>query len=94
MSELSLKVVITGASGLLGRAVLEYCINENLQLKYPSESASPGEASPNIKLNCLGLCNSRVRKNLRPLNLNNGDEVEKLIAEFKVSCAVDSAADP
>ena len=83
--EVSLNVLITGASGLLGRAVLEYFNEKALQEKYPSEIAGADQPpSVNFKWNCLGLCYSRPRNNLRACNLNDPEQVDKLVAEFKV----------
>lgn len=72
------KVLITGASGLLGRAILKYLTSENEQIKYPVKNGS------DYKWNCLGLCFSRVKGNLRALDLNDFEKVDKLIEEFKV----------
>lgn len=78
MSTKNLKVLITGASGLLGRQVLKYLEDKNLQLKYPVDNVE------NYVFECLGLCYSRIKNNLHPIDLNKFDQVDNLIQEFKV----------
>lgn len=89
-AEISLNVLITGASGLLGRAVLEYFLDEKLQEKYPSQD---GPETTKFKWNCLGLCYSRPRANLRACDLNDAEQVEKVVAEFKPDAIVHCAAE-
>ena len=60
MSDKTIKVLITGASGLLGRAVYKYFTNEEFRNKYPL-STDCMEALRGIKWDCVGLCHSRVR---------------------------------
>jgi nucleoside-diphosphate-sugar epimerase len=72
-------VLITGASGLLGRTVYKYFTDKSYRDQYPIS------ANAEYNWNVLGLCNSRVRDGLRKLDLTNDDEVEKLINEFKVN---------
>lgn len=46
-------IIITGASGLLGRVVYKYFTDSDFQQKYPIEDTTQ------IKWNCIGLCNKR-----------------------------------
>lgn len=78
MSTKNLKVLITGASGLLGRQVFKYLEDKTLQLQYPVDNVE------NYVFECLGLCHSRIKNKLRPIDLNKFDQVENLIQEFKV----------
>lgn len=55
MSEKSLNVLVTGASGLLGRQVYQFLTDEHLQHKYPISIESE------FSWNCLGLCYSRKK---------------------------------
>ena len=57
-------VLITGASGLLGRAVYKYFTDESFRNEYPIEDLNSG-----IKWNCVGLCNKRYIYN----NINNNN---------------------
>jgi hypothetical protein len=82
MSAKTYNVLITGASGLLGRVVYKYLSDTSYQSKYPLNLNEDYVSS--FKWNCLGLCYSRARDNLRPLDLNNTEEVNKLVDEFKV----------
>ena len=79
MTVKNLNVLITGASGLLGRQVLKYFEDSNLQSKYLVDGIQ------NFKFNCLGLCHSRVKDKLRPINLNDPNQVNTLVEEFKVN---------
>jgi S-adenosylmethionine synthetase len=72
------KVLITGASGLLGRAIYKYLTNDTYQKTYPVKE---GE---NCKWHCLGLCFNRAKADLKPLDLNDFSKVDQLIDEFKV----------
>jgi len=85
MTEQQLSVLITGASGLLGRTVYKYFKDKSFQSKYPLKDSLQ---SNNFAWNCLGLCNSRVRGDLRKLDISNFDQVEGLIVEFKVSYCI------
>lgn len=78
MSERKINVLITGASGLLGRTVYKYFTDKSYRDLYPIS------ANVEFNWNVLGLCNSRAREGLRKLDLTNDEEVEKLINEFKV----------
>lgn len=75
------KVIITGASGLLGRAIYKYLTDVDTQKSFPVKNAL------DYKWNCLGLCYSRVKGNLRSVDLNDSEKVEMLIDEFKVIIA-------
>lgn len=72
------RVIVTGASGLLGRAIYRYLRDEQLQNKYPVKEGDK------FKWNCLGLCFSRAKADLKPLDLNDFTKVDQLIDEFKV----------
>ncbi|CAF0711670.1 unnamed protein product [Brachionus calyciflorus] len=82
----NVNVLITGASGLLGRQILTYFENAELHSKYPVDDIEK------FKFNCLGLCHSRAKANLRPIDLNNFEQVDKLIDEFKPNVIIHSAA--
>ena len=73
------RVIVTGASGLLGRAIYKYLRDESLQNKYPVKDGQK------FKWNCLGLCFSRAKADLKPLDLNDFAKVDQLIDEFKVN---------
>ncbi len=62
------KVLITGASGLLGRNVLRQF------------QKSTGD----VKWTCVGLCHSRVRDNLVACDLTNFQFVNDLVQDLKV----------
>lgn len=47
------KVLVTGASGLLGRAVYKYFSNETFRKSFPLNDNS------DFTWNCVGLCNKR-----------------------------------
>ncbi len=80
------RVLLTGASGLLGRAIYSYLTDVDFRKKYPlTPSQQSADNSADFKWNCLGLCHSRVKGNLRQIDLNNIEKVDQLIAEFKVS---------
>ena len=81
MSEQQLNVLVTGASGLLGRTVYKYFKDGSFRSKYPINKSL---SSDTFSWNCLGLCNSRVRGDLRKLDISNYEQVENLIIEFKV----------
>jgi nucleoside-diphosphate-sugar epimerase len=85
MTEQQLNVLITGASGLLGRTVYKYFKEKSFQSKYPIKDSLE---SNNFAWNCLGLCNSRVRGDLRKLDISNFEQVESLIVEFKVNYCI------
>lgn len=72
------KVIVTGASGLLGRAIYKYLNDETYQKKYPVKGVNE------IKWNVLGLCFSRTKDGLMSLDLNDFAKVDQLIDEFKV----------
>lgn len=72
------RVIVTGASGLLGRAVYRYLKDESYRQKYPVKEVDA------FKWNVLGLCFNRVKGDLKPLDLNDFAQVDKLIDEFKV----------
>lgn len=76
--EKTANVLITGASGLLGRQIYKYLTDENLRNRYPVSDLDE------FKWITLGLCYSRVKGNLRAIDLNDFEEVDKLIQEFKV----------
>jgi hypothetical protein len=82
MSVKTYNVLITGASGLLGRVVYKYLSDSTYQAKYPLNLNDNYVNS--FKWNCLGLCYSRAKENLRPLDLNDTEEVDKLVNDFKV----------
>ena len=82
MSSKTYNVLVTGASGLLGRVVYRYLSDSSYQARYPLDQNENYVNS--FKWNCLGLCYSRARDGLKPLDLNNTEEVDKLIADFKV----------
>jgi hypothetical protein len=52
-------ILITGASGLLGRAVYKYFVDETYRNKYPIE-----DFNADFKWNCIGLCNKRYLMNI------------------------------
>ena len=78
----SFNILITGASGLLGRVVYKYLTDGSYQSKYPLEYNQ--NYVNDYNWNCLGLSYSRPRENLRQLDLNNSEQVDQLIDEFKV----------
>jgi nucleoside-diphosphate-sugar epimerase len=82
MSSKTYNILVTGASGLLGRVVYKYLSDSSYQAKYPLNQNENYVNS--FKWNCLGLCYSRARDSLKPLDLNNTEEVDELIADFKV----------
>ena len=82
MSAKTYNILITGASGLLGRVVHRYLTDAQYQAKYPLEANQT--YVNDFVWNCLGLSYSRVKENLKQLDLNNFDDVNKLIDEFKV----------
>lgn len=84
MSEKTIKVLITGASGLLGHVVYKYFTNKEFQQKYPL-SLDCMEALNGIKWDCVGLCHSRVKEDLKSLDLNNFGGVRDFVNEFKVN---------
>ena len=90
MEKTNLNVLITGASGLLGRTVLDYFTQKELREKYPLNGTKKNQGEPNlfdsnkVTLNTLGLCFSRARKNLRSIDLSDKSQVDKLIDDFKV----------
>ena len=73
------RVLLTGASGLLGRAIYKCLTDVDYQKKYPLTSQDL-----EIKWTCLGLCHSRVKGDLRKCDLNNFAEIDQIIDEFKV----------
>jgi S-adenosylmethionine synthetase len=73
------KVLITGASGLLGRAVYKYFTDESFREKYPVSTEI------RFHFDCLGLCYSRAKNNLRAADLNDFEQVDQLVDEFKVN---------
>lgn len=74
----NVKVLITGASGLLGRQIFKYLEDTSLQTQYKVDGID------GFKFNCLGLCHSRAKEKLRPVNLNDPNQVVAIIDEFKV----------
>lgn len=78
MTSKNLKVLITGASGLLGRQILNYLENNSLQLENPVDNCQ------NYVFECLGLCHSRAKNKLRPVDLNNFNQIDDVIQEFRV----------
>lgn len=72
-------VLITGASGLLGRAVFKH-------FKEPSIDET-------LKWKVIGLYNSRARDGLVQLDLTNNDEVLKFITENKPDVIIHCAAE-
>ena len=80
MSVKELNVLITGASGLLGRTIYRYFKDDAYQRKYPINAA----LNEKFAWKVLGLCNSRVRGDLQKLDISDYAQVEKLIEEFKV----------
>jgi nucleoside-diphosphate-sugar epimerase len=85
MSEKLVNVLITGASGLLGRMVYRYLTETSFRDKYPLNLSDIAVDKLNFKWNCVGLCNSRVRGNLKKLDLNDFIQVDEFINTFKVS---------
>ena len=81
MTEEKIKVLITGASGLLGRTIYRYFKDQTYQNKYPINEKIKAE----FIWDCLGLCNSRVRGDLKKLDISNFDQVEKVIKEYEVN---------
>ncbi|EKM54409.1 uncharacterized protein PHACADRAFT_258235, partial [Phanerochaete carnosa HHB-10118-sp] len=69
-----MRVIVTGASGVLGAAV------------YNAFKASP-------KNEVLGLAHSRPRDGLKVLDLLEGEQVEKVFAEFKPDWVIHCAAE-
>jgi nucleoside-diphosphate-sugar epimerase len=63
------RVLITGASGLLGRSVLRQF-----------QAAS----SANLAWTCYGLCHSREKENMIPCDLTNFQKINDLINNLKV----------
>ncbi|RNA10899.1 methionine adenosyltransferase 2 subunit beta-like [Brachionus plicatilis] len=86
MSGKNLKVLITGASGLLGRQIVKYLEDTNLQSKYPVDGVQ------NYVFECLGLCHSRTKNKLRAVDIKNFDQVDQVIQEFKPNVIIHSAA--
>jgi FlaA1/EpsC-like NDP-sugar epimerase len=82
------RVLITGASGLLGRAIYSYLTDSEFQAKYPLSSSQA--AVSDFKCNVLGLCHSRVKGNLRKIDLNDFKQVDQLIDEFKVNFSLNN----
>jgi hypothetical protein len=80
VTEKQVNVLLTGASGLLGRAIYKYLTDNNERQKYPLKNLNDLE----FKWNCLGLCHSRVRGNLRQIDLCDFEAVDRLIDEFIV----------
>lgn len=87
MTDKTVNVLVTGASGLLGRMVYKYFTDQAFQNKYPLPSE---ENSPKLNWNCLGLCYSRLKEGLKSVDLNDYEEVNKLTEEFKVGLMPDS----
>ena len=83
MAEQTVNVLITGASGLLGRSVYKYFTNEAFRAKFPMTAEFAKESK--LKWNCLGLCYSRVSENLKKIDLTDFNAVDQLIEEYKVS---------
>lgn len=81
MSEKVVNVLVTGGSGLLGRAVVNIF----------KEDSALNES--NIKWNVVGLYNSRPREGLTKLDLTNNKEVLKFIEEFKPYAIIHCAAE-
>ena len=75
-----IKVLITGASGLLGRTVYKYFNNKSFQSKYPLNENVKGD----FLWKCLGLCNTRIKGDLRKIDISDYGQVESLLKEFQV----------
>ena len=84
------RVLITGASGLLGRTVYKYFTDDEFALAYPLQASSSGA----IQWKCLGLCHSRARPGLVSLDLSDYSRVDKLIEEeFRPDVIIHCAAE-
>jgi len=79
MSEI--RVLITGASGLLGRAVYKYFTDESFREGFPLSNLGK---ETSFHFECLGLWYSRAKNNLRAVDLNDFRLVDQIIDEFKV----------
>jgi nucleoside-diphosphate-sugar epimerase len=84
MSEKIVNVLVTGASGLLGRMIYRYLTDASFRDKYPINLSDIDANKLKFKWNCIGLCHSRVRGNLKKIDLNDFKQVDDFISNFKV----------
>jgi len=85
MDNRTINILVTGATGLLGRAIIKHFENE-------TNSAVPEEKCQ-YKWNVIGTYNTRVRRGLKKLDLTKFDDVEKFIDEFKPDAIIHCAAE-
>lgn len=94
MSPRNINVLVTGASGLLGRAVYQYLTDAEFRAKYPLDNDADGTSvDQEFTWNCLGLCYSRAKGNLRKCDLTNLQEIDQLVDEFKPDAILHCAAE-